>query len=136
MSEKNCHQSLYLMVVYILASGKMVLEMEKVFKIGLMVVGIQVNGLMIKQMEKENYVMEMEMSTKGIGLMIRQVDMEFINIVMELYMRGIGFRIDSMEKVKKLGLMVLIMKVDLIWEIKKAKEYSILLMDQLMRENS
>jgi hypothetical protein len=78
-----------------------------VFRLGQMDQCTKVGGPITKQMGKEDLSMQMVISMMAFGKMIRLMDLEFIPIWMELDMKVIGKRINNMEKVLKLGLMVL-----------------------------
>ena len=85
--------------------------MAKDIRFGLMVAFMKDIGKMIRLMEKEDLFMLMEMSMRGIGWMIRLMAMAHILIQMEQHMWVTGSMISKKDKEKKIGLMVLLMKV-------------------------
>ena len=68
--------------------------------------------------------------------MIKHMDMAYIHILMEQNMKDIGKKINKMEKEKKVGLMVLLMKEIINLEKKVGKEFSNGQMEVHMKENS
>jgi len=63
---------------------KMDIGRAKEFKFGKMAASILATGKMIKQMEKEGSFMQMEMFTKENGRTTKHMVEEFMNILMEL----------------------------------------------------
>ena len=72
---------------------------------------------------------------KEIGLMIRLMALGFIFTSMEPVMKAHGETTYSMDKVKKLGLMVLFMKGNIKWERSMGMECIIGMMAQDTKEN-
>jgi hypothetical protein len=105
------------MALFIQESGKVMHDMDMVYKSGLMVPSTKVIGKMEKQMVKENSFMSMEIFMKVNGVMIKQVDMEFTYIIMVPNMKVNGLTIISMDRGSKAGSMEVNMKED----IKKEK---------------
>ena len=95
-------------------SGKVVLEMDLVFKYGQMGLAMKVNGDIIGLMVKANLFMQMEMYMKVNGLMTKLMELEHINIRTVPLTKGSGKTTSSTAKVQKNGTMEVYTMVNIL----------------------
>lgn len=110
------------MELFIMDSGKEIINTATVFKSGQMVPDMRACGKTVKLVVKASFGMLMATYLKESGRMIKQMAMEYISIQMEQVIRATGKMIYNMAKAKNFGLMEVNTSETIIWVRRMAKE--------------
>ena len=123
------------MELFIVANGKMGADMAMEFKFGQMERSMKDTGKIIRHMVKESFGMLMEMYLMEDGKMIKLMDLEYIHTLTALNMKVTGRMIYNMEKVLRLGQMVLSMMVHIKKEWKMGLDITFGQMEVITMDN-